>query len=235
MEQCRQVTLLGDSILKGIQVDLGSRRYHSQNEMNVGALESEFQLSVRNDAHFGATVRKGSRLLDRILERKLPCDLLVMDFGGNDCDFRWKEIAENPDGEHQPNVPLPEFVEQYREMIRRIRSHGIRPILTNLPPLDSGRFFNWWCGDLDREAVLRWLGDVGNIYAWQERYSRAVERLAREENVELVDVRGAFLDHGHLEQVLCADGTHPNTAGQGLITRAFQDYGRRWQLAHQPA
>lgn len=233
MEQCRQVTLLGDSILKGIQVDLGSRRYHSQNEMNVGALESEFQLSVRNDAHFGATVRKGSRLLDRILERKLPCDLLVMDFGGNDCDFRWKEIAENPDGEHQPNVPLPEFVEQYREMIRRIRSHGIRPILTNLPPLDSGRFFNWWCGDLDREAVLRWLGDVGNIYAWQERYSRAVERLAREENVPLVDVRGAFLDHGHLEQALCADGTHPNTLGQGLITRAFQDFGRSLRLAGQ--
>ena len=42
MEQRRQVTLLGDSILKGIQVDLSSRRYRSQNEINVGALESEF-------------------------------------------------------------------------------------------------------------------------------------------------------------------------------------------------
>ena len=93
MEQRRQVTLLGDSILKGIQVDLGSRRYKPQNEMNVDALESEFQLSIHNDAHFGATVRKGSRLLDRMLERQFPCDMLVMDFGGNDCDFRWKEIA----------------------------------------------------------------------------------------------------------------------------------------------
>ena len=93
MEQRRQVTLLGDSILKGIQVDLSSRRYKPQNEMNVDALESEFQLSIHNDAHFGATVRKGSRLLDRMLERQFPCDMLVMDFGGNDCDFRWKEIA----------------------------------------------------------------------------------------------------------------------------------------------
>ena len=205
MEQRRQVTLLGDSILKGIQVDLSSRRYRSQNEINVGALESEFQLSIHNDAHFGATVRKGSRLLDRLLERKLPCDMLVMDFGGNDCDFRWKEIAEAPEAEHLPNVPLPEFVELYRKMIRQIRSHGIRPILTNLPPLDSERFFNWWCGDLDQKAVLRWLGDVGNIYAWQERYSRAVERLAREENVPLVDVRGAFSDRtrGYLSDSGC--------------------------------
>ena len=128
MVQNRQVTLLGDSILKGIQVDLGDRRYRTHNEINVEALESEFQLSIHNDAHFGATVRKGSRLLDRMLARKLPCDMMVMDFGGNDCDFRWKEIAEDPTGDHQPNVPLPEFVELYREMIRRVRSHGIPPI-----------------------------------------------------------------------------------------------------------
>ena len=55
----------------------------------------------------------------------------------------------------------------------------------------------------------------------------------REENVPLVDVRGAFLDYGHLEQTLCADGTHPNTVGQGLITKAFQDFGRGLRLAGQ--
>ena len=54
MVQNRQVTLLGDSILKGIQVDLGDRRYRTHNEINVEALESEFQLSIHNDAHFGA-------------------------------------------------------------------------------------------------------------------------------------------------------------------------------------
>lgn len=51
MVQNRQVTLLGDSILKGIQVDLGDRRYRTHNEINVEALESEFQLSIHNDAH----------------------------------------------------------------------------------------------------------------------------------------------------------------------------------------
>ena len=56
MVQNRQVTLLGDSILKGIQVDLGDRRYRTHNEINMEALESEFQLSIHNDAHFGATV-----------------------------------------------------------------------------------------------------------------------------------------------------------------------------------
>ena len=43
-------------------------------------------------------------------------------------------------------------------------------------------------------------------------------------------LRGAFLDHGHLEQTLCADGTHPNSEGQALITRAFQEFGRGLRL-----
>ena len=94
----------------------------------------------------------------------------------------------------------------------------------NLPPLLSQWFFDWWCRDLDQAAVRAWLGDVSNIYAHQERYSRAVESLAREERVPLVDVRGAFLAHGHLETLLCEDGTHPNSAGQALIGQAFRKF-----------
>ena len=52
MEQCRQVTLLGDSILKGIQVDLGSRRYRAQNEMDTAALESEIAAALHVDRRF---------------------------------------------------------------------------------------------------------------------------------------------------------------------------------------
>ena len=230
MERQKEITLLGDSILKGIQVDPETRSYKVRNDIGIPELEAEFGLHVRNDAHFGATCVKGGKLLDRLLASGRPCQAVVMDFGGNDCDFRWKEIAEDPAGEHLPNVPLPEFVTLYREMIRKVRARGIRPILTNLPPLDSQRFFDWWCDGLNKSAVMRWLGDVGNIYAWQERYSRAVEHLAAEEQVPLVDVRGAFLDHGHLEQTLCADGTHPNSEGQALITRAFQEFGRGLRL-----
>ena len=40
MVQNRQVTLLGDSILKGIQVDLGDRRYRTHNEINVEACQT---------------------------------------------------------------------------------------------------------------------------------------------------------------------------------------------------
>lgn len=228
MKRLTEILVLGDSILKGIQVDTETGKYITRNEIGVPALERDFGLTVRNESHFGATVEKGQRLLTRLLSREEPGDAVVMDFGGNDCDYQWAQIAADPAGEHLPAVPLAEFVERYRLMVRQVRQRGLVPILTTLPPLEPQRFFDWWCRGLDGQAVRRWMGSICNIYAHQEQYSRAVERLAREESTELVDVRGAFLDHGHLDTLLCPDGTHPNSAGQALIGQAFRTFGERW-------
>ena len=51
----------------------------------------------------------------------------------------------------------------------------------------------------------------------------------------LVDLRGAFLDHWHLDTLLCEDGTHPNSAGQARIGQAFRDFAERWEAALQDA
>ena len=226
MKRVSHVQVLGDSILKGIQVDPATGRYVTRNDIGIPGLERDFGLTVKNGSHFGATVVKGARLLDRLLEKEAPCDAVVMDFGGNDCDFRWEQVAADPEGDHRPNVPLEEFLQRYREMIVRLRLHGITPVLYTLPPLEPERFFHWWCRDLDQAAVRRWLGGLSNIYAHQENYSRAVEQLARETGTPLVDIRGAFLAHGHVERLLCEDGTHPNSAGQSLIGQAFRDFAR---------
>ena len=137
-----------------------------------------------------------------------------------------------PHGDHQPNVPLPEFVELYREMIRR---YGAMVSGPSYQPAAAGQraFFNWWCGDLDKEAVMRWLGDVGNIYVWQERYSRAVERLAREEKCRWWMSVEPFWTTAIWSRPSALTGTHPNTVGQGLITQAFQNFGRGLRLAGQ--
>ena len=227
MERLRDILALGDSILKGVQVDMATWRYVVRNEMGLPALERDLGLRIRNESHFGATCRKGGRLLDRLLGRGAAWDAVVMDFGGNDCDMRWAEIAADPAGEHLPHLPPEEFLERYRAMVRAVRAGGAEPILTTLPPLDARRFFAWWCRDLDRGAVARWLGDVSRIYEHQAHYSRLVEELARQEGAALVDLRGAFLRAGNWERLICEDGTHPNGAGQAVIGESFREFAER--------
>ena len=109
-----------------------------------------------------------------------------------------------------------------------LRESGRKVFLSSLPPINSELYLRFLCRDgLSRENIVHWLGDVEHIYRWQESYSRMVERLAREERVPLIDLRGAFLrDDRRPEALLCADGIHPSMLGQGLIFETLSDFLR---------
>ena len=108
-------------------------------------------------------------------------------------------------------------------MIQYIKDHGIKPVLSTLPPLCSERFFKWICKDssIKPQNILKWLGDINAIYRYQEMYSREIEYIAFKTNTPIIDIRGAFLEKRHLLNYMCEDGMHPNEEGQKLIQQAF--------------
>jgi lysophospholipase L1-like esterase len=221
----KTVEVYGDSVLRGVQLNPQNMRYHIDNNIGVEAIEQTYSLQIRNYAKFGCTITKGFSLIEKRLSGDTPpCDAIVMEFGGNDCDFNWKAISERPDDDHLSNTTIDHFAATYRKIIQMITDKGIRPIITTLPPLDAKRFFHWFCKGLNKANVMKWLGSMEVIYRWQEHYSRTAEKIASETNTLLVDLRGAFLRHKYLDHFLCKDGTHPNNAGQQIITQAFVDF-----------
>ena len=225
MDNHKKVEVFGDSVLMGVQINPENRRYHVNNNIEIGMIEKTHFLDIKNFSKFGCTITKGLALIEKRLKNSGPfCDAIIMNFGGNDCDFNWKAISECPDGEHLPHTPIDVFVDTYRKIIALLNEKGIRPIITTLPPLHARKFFRWFCNGLDMKNVLKWLGNVEAIYRWQESYSRAVEKLAAETGTLVVDLRGAFLKHKMLDKFLCEDGTHPNTEGQWIITQAFLEF-----------
>jgi len=225
----KKIEVFGDSLLKGIQVNPQNMRYHIDNNIDVDKIEQTHLLTIKNYSKFGCTVTKGSKLIDRHLEKlekdNTTCHAIVMNYGGNDCDFNWKEIAERPNDEHLPNTPIETFIETYHAIIERLKEKDIRPILTTLPPLDAQRFFDWFCNGLNKQNILNWLGDVEAIYRWQEKYSKSVEKIATDTNTLLIDVRSEFMNqHNKVRNFICEDGAHVNTDGQKLITQAFLNF-----------
>ena len=229
----KNIEVFGDSILKGIQVNSNSLKYHVENHIDTEAISGRYSVSIVNNSKFGCTVTKGLSILKKRLEHGISFDAAIMDFGGNDCDMDWRAISDNPYQEHLPKTTIHVFISTYKELVSLLQNNGVLPILTTLPPLEPQRFFDWFCGKLNKENILKWLGDVIAIYRHQENYSRAIERIALDCNVPIVDLRGAFLQHRRIKHLLCEDGTHPNTEGQKVITDAFLTFAEN--VAHTPS
>ena len=214
----QKMRIFGDSILKGVVYDKAEDRYLSLPSQQFSSWEAAHHISIKNSAMFGCTVTKGMQLLRRAIARDISCDAVLLEFGGNDCDFPWDQVAANPKKEHQSFTPLPLFEETLRSMIGLLHSRNIPPMLMTLPPIDSSRYLAHICrNNLDRHAILRWLGVVDNIGRRQELYSLRVATIAAETGVPLIDVRSGFLSRRDCADLLCEDGIHPTVEGNALI------------------
>lgn len=225
MKLTKPVMIFGDSIMKGVVLRGEEKRYAVSAALGVEEVARRFGLTVENRSRFGCTVEKGFMLLRRALDREPDCAAVVLEYGGNDCDFDWAQVAEAPEAEHEPRSPIERFTATYESMIAYLKERGILPILTTLPPLCAERYLNWICrAGLDKAKILSWLGDVNAIYRYHERYSHRIEQLAEKYGLPLVDLRSAFLEKRQMEEYFCEDGIHPNEKGQRLIRDTFSQY-----------
>lgn len=217
----------GDSISKGVVLDEVRNKYVVLEDNYVALLQNKLKGAVHNTARFGNTLLKGFGHLKRDVLKEKP-DVVLIEYGGNDCDFNWNEIAENPEGDHTPKTDFNVFERMLTETIEFLRSKDVIPVLMNLPPLNADQYFKWVSGsnpDAERN-ILQWLGSVTKIYWWQERYNSTIVKVAEATKTKYIDIRGAFLEHPDFTRFICVDGIHPNRDGHRIISERVLEFIR---------
>ncbi|MFR5421298.1 MAG: SGNH/GDSL hydrolase family protein [Oscillospiraceae bacterium] len=187
--------MFGDSLMKGTLPD-AQLRHHFHTDLFEAPLAG-LHAEVTNRSVFGATSRKGVTLVQRDLARGHRYDWALVEYGGNDCNYDWPDVAAHPEQDHDPVVLVDEFRANMAAIVQMLREAGIRPIFTTLPPIDEVKYLA--CIDhngASAAGVMQWLGDVRRIYRTQERYSGLVRTIADELDVPCVDPRERFLDRG---------------------------------------
>lgn len=215
MTSYNTIHLWGDSLGKGVVFDDARQRYCITPDRCVVKLQEALGCPIVNHSRMGAVAPEGLAGFDETPPD--PGALVVIEYGGNDCDMPWADISSNPDGIYEGKVPLPMFADTLRQFIAAVRARAMTPLLVTPPPLEANRYFQWVSRGLLKEAILRFLGDVQHIYRWQERYSIAVREVAIDTQCALFDMRSAFLANRHYPELFCADGIHPNAQGHALI------------------
>ena len=220
--------VLGDSIAKGVVWSEERNRYTNSGYGCVDLFKETTGLDIINLSRFGCTLPKGLQIAQKNAETLKDSEVFVS-YGGNDSDFRWPEIAEDPDAAHDPNTPLSTFASTFDSLISFLKKEVSQVFLLNLPPIDPERYFAFIAKGLNKENILKWLGgSVKGIYFGQEMFSQQVSDIALKWNLPLIDIRTPFLMRRNPSDLLCSDGIHPNREGQQLIYKTVGDYfGRR--------
>lgn len=220
-----ELIVAGDSISKGVVFNEEKGKYTMLKENYVSIIGQKINGSITNLSKFGATITKGVEKLKGCFFQD-KADIVLLEYGGNDCDFKWDEIAADPDSEHLPNTDFNSFENTMKDTISLIKEGGAVPVLMTLPPLNADSYFKWVSKNDPQNAsnILKWLGSVTKIYWWQERYNSLIIKIAEETTTKWIDIRGAFLQYADFSKFLCIDGIHPNEEGHILMAQKILDY-----------
>lgn len=219
-----QVNIYGDSLMKGTVIDPASCRYRATMSQYLDALSEKEGLQFCNRSRFGIPVARGQQIVEQDMQEQQRIDYALIEFGGNDCNFKWDEVSEHPDQEHVPMTEITSFRNTLLNMLKTLNEHAITPLLMTLPPIDAERYFEFIARGNSKKNLLQWLGDVNMIYRFHEMYSNAIAKIALQTNTLLVDVRARFLDKRNYRQLIGLDGIHLAPDGYKLLVSAFQDF-----------
>lgn len=232
----RTISAFGDSIMRGVVLDpqseISTPRYTLLDESFSSRCGSSLGLHILNYGRFGHTIRHGLRELERRKSEVAQSQFVALEFGGNDCDHRWSEIAQDPTGDHRPITERATFTALYHDLIRTIRNYGAEPVILSLPPILSERYFNAFSERFTPEGrrnVLDWLdGAVENITRWHEMYNLELFKLASLTATPIIDITTPFLSVRHCDSLFCNDGIHPNGEGHRLIAETICGYAKAY-------
>ena len=220
-----RIAALGDSITKGVVLN-EQYRYSAAEQSFLDILSSELDLRVDNYGKFGCTVGYGNSVIERHATDIADSDYTFIEYGGNDCDFDWMKIAQDPHGEHKARTPLEDFTEEMISLVVKIKDLGSVPVLITLPPILSDTYFSFFSrsmSDEQKNNIKEWLGgDIGIITRWHESYNRALFQVANQTRTQIIDITTPFdTFRGDLTSLYCADGIHPNAHGHKLIAHTI--------------
>lgn len=127
----------------------------------------------RKQSKIWSTISIGKNIIFKNIEliKETKSKYVIMEFGGNDCGYNWREILENPDKEHYSKSWITEFIEIYSYLIDEFKKIGKEPVLLSLPPIDSTKYFDYISKKLNTDNILKLMeGNKQFLTNWHERY-----------------------------------------------------------------
>lgn len=226
-----RIVCFGDSVTRGVSYVRGRLRILKDNyPVLLGETLAPLGYSIVNKGVFndnsdGLVERVGADCLDT------DADCVLIEIGGNDCNFHWDEVALHPNDDHEPIVPLGRYLANVRSLVTKLREAGKEAIFLSILPLDPVRYYER-ISEQHGTAIAHWIARRGGIAHWHASYDRSLRELLTAMQVPLIDVRKAFWQNSvspaDFHDLIGDDGIHPTEAGYQLMSDCIATQLPEW-------
>src|SRR5574344_992041 len=116
------ISVYGDSILKGAVTGTPNKRFEIVEENSLAIASKKLNFTLNNYSAFGNILSKSQKKMIANFERGLTTDeLVIIESGGNDSDYDWISMMNNPELPKQPRTTLADFNRIMDEMVKLTR------------------------------------------------------------------------------------------------------------------
>lgn len=221
----KTVYIFGDSLLRGVMPDENGM-YHSTDSIDFDGIAKKHDIVIKNYSMPTFTSKQGREWMNRTLEINEKPDLAIVEYGGNDCDFRWSELAKADETVTDPHrVSLEEFEQVYGGILDDLSLRGIRAVVTLCPPLPSHIYLKHLSDSGIPENIIQKYAVSDEIFLSEYvKYKKVILKLAEKKQISALNIEKTFAILDNMVEYYSADGLHPNERGYHLIHKAFDEF-----------
>ena len=234
-----KITIIGDSIPKGLTID-DNLRINRLQVTAVKEIEQHYNITINNMSVFGQTLQRicNRNMIEEYLDTINPEEknVLVLSIGGNDADYDWVQVGLTPSLHHSSKTDYRDFKRYLSDTTKKLLAKNVKVIFVTLFPIHNERYFyNIINKKANGKNVLKFLNnDLSNLSRHQELFNNAIIANALKYNCEIIDIRSIFLDAIDYLDYCSNDGIHPTNAGQKCIADiVINHFDAKHSLAQQ--
>lgn len=215
----KSILLFGDSFLKSITYNNEQKKHIIYKNNTLQTWANNKNISIQNMAMMGACIHHLLKKTSSLEQNTQTYDTVIIDVGGNDCDFNWDVVATIKSKKHKPKTDITTFEHQTIELINYFKSKNKLTFLLSLPPIDSKKYYNFITQKYDdpQKNIMFFLGDMNIIYRYHEAYNQVIYKIASQTNIQLIDIRKSLLLRNDYHELLADDGIHLNEKGYDIV------------------
>ncbi|MCF0241967.1 MAG: SGNH/GDSL hydrolase family protein [Treponema sp.] len=221
----KTIAVFGDSILKGAVTGLSDHLFDVLEENSLSIAQKKLGFELHNDSVFGSIITKSQKRLNKFFEKGGKADIVIIESGGNDSDYDWSLVSQNPDNpEISPKVPLNDYIRILNEMVQTVKTNGALPVIMTMPSLVADRWFTHICRGQNESNIKKFLGECppDKLGKFHEMYNLNLMEYCITNNIFMVDMRKAFLETPDYRKLMCLDGIHPNQKGYEFMATVWE-------------